>query len=92
MPLTAPMGPKSTKCLITDEHRHVDFDNYITNITTTQTPDVPSGGNFSTVTRTCITWAPKNSCRVLVTTQVEWTKVNRFIRCASSAFSEMLRS
>lgn len=72
-PLNGAIGPKQTKCLITDESAHVDFDDYVCVITTTRTPDVPSGGVFSVKTRTSMTWAKGNSCRVIVTTGVEWT-------------------
>ena len=73
-PLFATMGPKQTKCLIVEETAHVDFDDFVCVITTTRTPDVPSGGSFSVKTRTSMTWAKGNSCRVVVTTGVEWTK------------------
>ena len=72
-PLTASLGPKQTKCEITDETVHVDFDDYISTVTTTRTPEVPSGGVFSVKTRTCVMWASPVSSRVIVTTQVEWT-------------------
>jgi hypothetical protein len=72
-PLNAPMGPKSTKCEINDVMEHQDFDQYISTVTTTRTPDVPSGGVFSVKTRTCIMWAGPASSKVLVTSQVEWT-------------------
>jgi len=51
---------------------HAD-DDYISTVTTTRTPDVPSGGVFSVKTRTCVMWASPVSSRVIVTTQVEWT-------------------
>ncbi|KAF8195080.1 hypothetical protein BJ912DRAFT_900980 [Pholiota molesta] len=72
-PLNGSLGPKQTKCEIKDEMAHLDFDQYITTVTTTRTPDVPSGGVFSVKTRTCIMWASAISSKVLVTTQVEWT-------------------
>ena len=72
-PLNGSLGPKQTKCEIKDEMLHVDFDQYVTTLTTTRTPDVPSGGVFSVKTRTCITWASAVSTKVLVTTAVEWT-------------------
>ncbi|WWC99175.1 hypothetical protein V866_006070 [Kwoniella sp. B9012] len=72
-PLNGSIGPKQTKCHITDEHEHLDFDDYISLITTTKTPDVPSGGVFSVKTRTCLMWAGRNSTKVVVTTTVEWT-------------------
>ncbi|KAJ3508624.1 hypothetical protein NLJ89_g5653 [Agrocybe chaxingu] len=72
-PLSGSLGPKQTKCELKDEMAYCDFDDYISTITTTRTPDVPSGGVFSVKTRTCITWASPVSSRVVVTTQVEWT-------------------
>lgn len=42
-------------------------------LTTTRTPDVPSGGSFSVKTRTCITFASAISSRVVVSTEVKWT-------------------
>ncbi|GAA5975614.1 hypothetical protein JCM5350_002669 [Sporobolomyces pararoseus] len=73
-PLNGSIGPKQTKCLITDESAHVDFDDFVCVITTTRTPDVPSGSAFAVKTRTSMTWAKGNSCRVVVTTGVEWSK------------------
>jgi VAD1 Analog of StAR-related lipid transfer domain len=73
-PLNSSVGPKSTKCYIEEENLHVDFDNYIEILITTRTPDVPSGGSFSIKTKACIMWARFNRCRLLVTTQVEWSK------------------
>ncbi|KAL8280088.1 hypothetical protein RQP46_007418 [Phenoliferia psychrophenolica] len=73
-PLNGSIGPKQTKCLLTDESAHVDFDDYVCVITSTRTPDVPSGSAFAVKTRTSMTWAKNNSCRVVVTTGVEWSK------------------
>ncbi|KAF7331621.1 VASt domain-containing protein [Mycena kentingensis (nom. inval.)] len=72
-PLTASLGPKQTKCEIRDETVHVDFDDYISTLTTTRNPDVPSGGVFSVKTRTCIMWASPLTTKVVVSTFVEWT-------------------
>ncbi|GAW04056.1 GRAM-domain-containing protein [Lentinula edodes] len=77
-PLTGSVGPKQTKCEIRDEVQYCDFspsnaNAYSSTLTTTRTPDVPSGGAFSVKTRTCITYASAISSRVVVTTQVEWT-------------------
>lgn len=72
-PLNGSIGPKQTTCHITDSREHFDPDQYIVMITTTRTPDVPSGGVFSVKTRTCFTWAGPESTKVLVTTAVEWT-------------------
>ncbi|KAH9974528.1 hypothetical protein BJV77DRAFT_643247 [Russula vinacea] len=67
------IGPKSTKCEIRNETLHCDFDDYVVMVTTTCTPDVPSGGVFGVKTHTCITWASSASSRIVVTSQVEWT-------------------
>ncbi|KAH9030289.1 hypothetical protein EDB84DRAFT_1588689 [Lactarius hengduanensis] len=72
-PMNSSIGPRSIKCEIHDETVHSDFDDYITMVTTTRTPDVPSGSVFSVKTRTCVTWASNASSRVVVTSQVEWT-------------------
>jgi len=62
-----------TKCEIRDETVYLDFDDYVSTVTTTRTPDVPSGSVFSVKTRTCLMWAGPNSTRIIVTTTVEWT-------------------
>ncbi|CAO3694371.1 unnamed protein product [Rhizopus stolonifer] len=73
-PLNNSLGPRSTKCYLTQEIIHEDFDDYITVLNITNTPDVPSGSAFSCKTRTCFTWAGKQKVRVLVTVSVEFTK------------------
>ncbi|GJE89647.1 GRAM domain-containing protein [Phanerochaete sordida] len=72
-PLTASLGPRQTKCELRDEMAFCDFDDYISMVTTTRTPEVPSGGVFSVKTRTCLMWASSVSTKVIITTQVEWT-------------------
>ncbi|KAF9349626.1 hypothetical protein BGX26_012102 [Mortierella sp. AD094] len=72
--LGLPIGPKTTKATLTDVCELKDFDDYVTDVTTTATPDVPSGGSFTTKVRTCITWAGSNKVKVMVTGGVEFTK------------------
>ena len=72
-PLNGPIGPKQTKCLITDEQLHIDFDDFCTAVTTTRTPEVPSGNNFAVRTRLCFTWAEFGRTRLYVTCSVDWT-------------------
>jgi hypothetical protein len=72
-PLNGGIGPKQTKCEISDEIDHMDPDKFISVITTTRTPDVPSGNVFSVKTRTCLVWGSARTTKVLVTTKVEWT-------------------
>ncbi|RHZ86796.1 hypothetical protein Glove_46g177 [Diversispora epigaea] len=73
-PLNNSIGPRSTKCCIMDETLHKDFDNYVVNLSTTTTPDVPSGNSFSVKTRTCFMWAGPNETRIITTCAVEWSK------------------
>ncbi|KAI9485166.1 MAG: GRAM domain-containing protein [Benjaminiella poitrasii] len=68
------LGPKSTKCYLKEEMHYLDLSNYVTQLTITQTPDVPAGGSFNVKTRTCISWSGQNQVRVLVTVLVEFTK------------------
>ena len=89
-PLNASIGPRQTKCELTDETVACDFDDYVSTLTTTRTPDVPSGNVFSVKTRTCIMWASNVSSRVIVTTQVEWSgrsfiKGKSLLRCVAAA-------
>ncbi|KAG0378026.1 hypothetical protein BGX24_004940 [Mortierella sp. AD032] len=72
--LGMPIGPKTTKAILTDVCENKNFDEYVTTVTTTSTPDVPSGGSFTTKCRTCITWAGPNQVLVVVTGAVEFTK------------------
>lgn len=72
--LNASLGPKTTRCILKEEVRHLDLENYITQVTTTQTPDVPTGSSFSVKTRVCLMWAGKSKVRMLVTVAVEFTK------------------
>lgn len=72
--LGMPIGPKTTKAILTDVCEYKNYDEYVTTVTTTSTPDVPSGGSFTTKCRTCITWAGPSQVLVVVTGAVEFTK------------------
>lgn len=72
--LGMPIGPKTTKAILTDVCEHKDFDDYVSAVTTTSTPDVPSGSCFTTKVRTCITWAGPNQVQVMVTGAAEFSK------------------
>ncbi|ODQ53302.1 hypothetical protein SAICODRAFT_25375 [Saitoella complicata NRRL Y-17804] len=72
-PLSGPIGPKQTHCHITEEIAEKDFEKYCSIVSTTQTPDVPSGNSFSVKTRTCLMWGENNSTRVIMSFTVEWT-------------------
>ncbi|ORX48024.1 hypothetical protein DM01DRAFT_1338860 [Hesseltinella vesiculosa] len=68
------IGPKSTKCILKDEITHLDLTRSITQQTTTQTPDVPSGSSFCVKTRVCMTWAEQESTRMVVSVLVSFSK------------------
>lgn len=72
-PLGGPIGPKQTKCLITDKLIDYDIDNKILVEQWTSTPDVPSGNSFQVKTRLFFSWANDNSTKMYVLTSVEWT-------------------
>ncbi|KAF3177669.1 hypothetical protein EYR41_008689 [Orbilia oligospora] len=72
-PLNASIGPKSTKCLITEVVEQEDLEKAVTVVTYTQTPDVPSGGVFKVLTRTCLMWGDGNGTRIVMNCTVEWS-------------------
>lgn len=72
-PLYAAIGPKTTKCLSTENLDAFDLEKAVSVTITTQTPDVPSGSVFSVKTRYCLMWAPGNATRFLANCTVEWT-------------------
>jgi len=74
-PLNGSVGPKETKCIISEEELHNDPETYLEALTTTKNPDVPSGDAFECKTKTSCSWAggQKGGCKVLVTTQVDWS-------------------
>ncbi|KAK1969156.1 hypothetical protein LY78DRAFT_572603, partial [Colletotrichum sublineola] len=72
-PLNGAIGPKQTKCLVTETLDNLDFEKAINLSVTTQTPDVPSGNIFSVKTKYCLTWAENNSTRVQSNCTIEWT-------------------
>jgi hypothetical protein len=72
-PLSAPVGPRQTKCNISSSLEQYDLDRAVTVLQSTSTPDVPSGNIFLTKTRYCLMWGPSNSTRVIMTYAVEWS-------------------
>ncbi|KAI4187742.1 MAG: hypothetical protein LQ348_004025 [Seirophora lacunosa] len=72
-PLYAAIGPKTTKCLSTENLDAFDLEKAVSVTITTQTPDVPSGNVFSVKTRYCLMWASNNSTRLVINCTVEWT-------------------
>ncbi|KZF22815.1 hypothetical protein L228DRAFT_247204 [Xylona heveae TC161] len=72
-PLTASIGPKQTKCIITETLDALDLEKAVSVTVATQTPDVPSGNVFSVKTKYCLSWAPGNSTRLVMNCTIEWT-------------------
>ncbi|KAI9889573.1 MAG: hypothetical protein M1814_005176 [Vezdaea aestivalis] len=72
-PLNASIGPKQTKCIITENLDTIDFEKAVSVTVVTQTPDVPSGNVFSVKTKYCLTWAEGNATRLVMNCAIEWT-------------------
>jgi hypothetical protein len=72
-PLTASLGPKQTKCIVTETLDQLDLERAVSISCSTLTPDVPSGNVFSTKTKYCLTWAADNQTRFQASCAVEWT-------------------
>ncbi|CAI4038677.1 hypothetical protein SMKI_06G0220 [Saccharomyces mikatae IFO 1815] len=68
-----PAGPKSTTCYVAEEIKKKDPDTYYEIISSIRTPNVPSGGSFSTKTRYLIRWNSEITCLLRVSFWVEWT-------------------
>lgn len=72
-PLPGSIGPKQTRCNITETIENIDFDKAINVVVSTQTPDVPSGNVFCVKTKYCLSWAENNRTRVQVNCGIEWS-------------------
>ncbi len=72
-PLYASIGPKQTKCIVTEQIENIDFEKAVNILCTTQTPDVPSGNIFSVKTKYCLSWAENNATRIQANCTIEWT-------------------
>lgn len=72
-PLSGPIGPKQTKCIIDDKLIEYNCEKYILVEQDTATPDVPNGNAFKVKTKMFMSWAANNSTRLYVVTSVEWS-------------------
>lgn len=72
-PLNGSIGPKQTRCIVSEQLENIDLDKAVNVHITTQNPDVPSGNVFSVKTRYCLSWAENNATRVQVNCTIEWT-------------------
>ncbi|SMN18426.1 similar to Saccharomyces cerevisiae YHR080C Protein of unknown function that may interact with ribosomes [Maudiozyma saulgeensis] len=67
------LGPKQTKCSITEHIEHMDMEKYILVRQISKTPDVPSGNSFTVQTRYYLSWGPNNTTNMNVITNIVWT-------------------
>lgn len=67
------IGPKSTKCYVQETIESLDYNSVINVISTTKTPDVPSGNAFNVKTRYVMTWGANNTTDLVVSFKVDWT-------------------
>ncbi|KAI9832787.1 MAG: hypothetical protein M1819_004007 [Sarea resinae] len=72
-PLNASIGPRQTKCIITETLDTLDLTKAVSVTVGTQTPDVPSGNIFTVKTKYCLTWAPGDSTRLQMNCMLDWT-------------------
>lgn len=72
-PLYASIGPKQTKCIVTEQLENLSYDKAANVLVTTQTPDVPNGNIFAVKTKYCLSWAENNGTRIQVNCTIEWT-------------------
>ncbi|KAL7789548.1 hypothetical protein V8C37DRAFT_213464 [Trichoderma ceciliae] len=72
-PLNAPIGPRQTKCIVTETVDNLDFEKAASVSVATQNPDVPSGNIFRVKTKYCLSWAENNATRVQVNCTTEWS-------------------
>lgn len=72
-PLGYSIGPKSTKCCVTERIEHLDYSDHVVLLSVTSTPDVPSGGSFTVRTRFYFLWAENNKTLLRIAFYVKWS-------------------
>ncbi|ODQ68080.1 hypothetical protein NADFUDRAFT_39482 [Nadsonia fulvescens var. elongata DSM 6958] len=72
-PLNGPIGPKQTRCICSEEIEHWNYEDYISILSTVQSPDVPSGNSFTVKTRYQLTWSENNTTKLVLSCWIEWT-------------------
>ncbi|KAK0704205.1 hypothetical protein B0T21DRAFT_299309 [Apiosordaria backusii] len=72
-PLNASIGPKQTKCIVTEQLESIDLEKSVNVLCSTQNPDVPSGNIFVVKTKYCLTWGENNGTRVQINCTIEWS-------------------
>ncbi|CAM1511281.1 Fc.00g087940.m01.CDS01 [Cosmosporella sp. VM-42] len=72
-PLNGAIGPRQTKCIVTETLDVLDYERAANMSVSTQTPDVPSGNVFCVKTRYCLSWAENNATRLQMNCTIEWS-------------------
>jgi hypothetical protein len=72
-PLSGSIGPKQTKCIVTEQLENIDLDKAVNILVSTQNPDVPNGNIFVVKTKYCLTWAENNGTRIQINNVIEWS-------------------
>ncbi|KAH0563519.1 hypothetical protein GP486_001911 [Trichoglossum hirsutum] len=67
------IGPKQTKCNLTENLEAFDLEKAVIVNISIQTPDVPSGNVFTVKTKYCLSWAENNATRLVISAVIEWT-------------------
>lgn len=67
------IGPKLTKCEVSEMIEHLDLNDHVVVLTSTVTPDVPLGNSFSVKTRYCMSWGPNNTTTLIMSYYIKWT-------------------
>lgn len=70
--LSLSLGPKFTRCDVTELVEHMDFHDYVVVSIQTKTPDVPSGNSFFVITKYYFTWAENNHTRITIKSCLKW--------------------
>ncbi|KAK3997413.1 hypothetical protein QBC44DRAFT_315995 [Cladorrhinum sp. PSN332] len=72
-PLGGSIGPKQTKCIVTEQLESIDLEKSVNVLCSTQNPDVPNGNIFVVKTRYCLTWGENDGTRIQVNCTIEWS-------------------
>ncbi|TWU72901.1 hypothetical protein ED733_004470 [Metarhizium rileyi] len=72
-PLNGSIGPKQTKCVVTETMDLLDLEKAVNLNVSTQNPDVPYGNLFTVKTKYCLSWAENNATRIQINCTVEWS-------------------
>ncbi|CEP64956.1 Lam6p LALA0_S15e01178g [Lachancea lanzarotensis] len=67
------VGPKSTKCEVSETLLSLNYNERISLVNATKTPDVPSGNSFVVKTRYMLRWASETTSNLKVSFWIEWT-------------------